>query len=124
MRVVFTLAWFVVAVLVSAVSFSSAEGVTIDNARDTANIIQRLRGSQKLQNEERVVIIPPFAAYYYHLHSTPAASAQSSKILHAVEKHESLPKGANRLLAVIGLGMVTGVVIGSVKFELRFPFSK
>ncbi|ETL95683.1 hypothetical protein F441_06869 [Phytophthora nicotianae CJ01A1] len=55
MRVVFTLAWFVVAVLVSAVSFSSAEGVTIDNARDTANIIQRLRGSQKLQNEERVI---------------------------------------------------------------------
>ncbi|KAK1932246.1 hypothetical protein P3T76_012240 [Phytophthora citrophthora] len=85
-------------------------GSTPDSKKmEVKKALNRLR---RVHKEERIV--PPVAAYYYALHSTPSASTQSSQILHAVEDNTPLPKAAKAVIAVVSVGLITGAIIGTV----------
>ncbi|KAF1786842.1 hypothetical protein GQ600_6936 [Phytophthora cactorum] len=112
-----TLALFVAAFIVSAMNFTDAEDAALSYNTPVPNYaridfdkkVLRLKRRQERDDEERK---PPVAAYYYLLHSSPTTSTQASQILHAVEDDKPPPKD---FLTVVGLGVITGGVVGAVK---------
>ncbi|KAK1932243.1 hypothetical protein P3T76_012237 [Phytophthora citrophthora] len=73
--------------------------------------LTRLRRVHVEETEDRM-FIPPIAAYSNLLHST-TTSTQSSQILHAAANHRPLPKEIKAVIAIIGVGIVTGAIITS-----------
>ncbi|KAG1698044.1 hypothetical protein DVH05_015527 [Phytophthora capsici] len=88
-------------------------GSPLDSKKiEVKKALTRLRRAQTADKEAR--IIPPIAASYYLLHSKPSMSIQPSQILHAVEDNTPLPKAAKAVIAVIGVGVITGAIVGAV----------
>ncbi|KAK1932244.1 hypothetical protein P3T76_012238 [Phytophthora citrophthora] len=93
---------------------SGKVGSTSNTKSELKKTLSRLRSRVAETEESRWMVVPPVAAYYYSLHSTPTTSAQSSQILHAVEDNTPLPKAAKAIIAVVGVGVITGAIVGSV----------
>ncbi|EEY62883.1 secreted RxLR effector peptide protein, putative [Phytophthora infestans T30-4] len=116
MRSTLTVVVLVVTFLEIYMVFADAEDTALTNRADTksdtklTDFVRNLRG-QNVKDEERTV--PNYAAMSNLLHSTP--SGQSAQILYAVENHKPLPKREKALLVVLGLGMVSGGIFGSIK---------
>ncbi|KAF4138077.1 hypothetical protein GN958_ATG12686 [Phytophthora infestans] len=115
MRSTLTVVVLVVTFLEIYMVCADAEDTALTNRADTksdtklTDFVRNLRG-QNVKDEERTV---NYAAMSNLLHST--LSGQSAQILHAVESHKPLPKWAKALLVVLGLGMVSGSIFGSIK---------
>ncbi|KAG7383201.1 hypothetical protein PHYPSEUDO_003935 [Phytophthora pseudosyringae] len=123
MRFAFTLAFLVATFLSSCTSFTGAEGFELANqdvpahdteAIDLTDIVRRLRGRHKLQDEERM-LPANHGALLRLAKSNSLNSVPSSKILDAVKAHKPLPKWVKALLVVGGLASVGGSIYAIIK---------
>lgn len=108
----------------SAMGLASAEDTTTVSSSSNNNkriavdkFVKRLRASQKVGGEERggggPVSALKYAAARFKKGDSKVQSTQG--IVKAVKNHERMPKWAVAVVVLLGLGIVTGAVVGGIK---------